>query len=207
MNIYLFRHGKTIANEQHLYCGSTDLPLSPNSVATLQKRASIFSQLQTKAFPASCSKTNSIRFISSGMKRCNETMELLFGVTDYEIISDFCEINFGIFEMKSYEQLKDNPDYQMWICGDNFHNIPPQGESGAKMTARILPAFQTILDRQQDTVIVTHGGVISAIMQHLFPDENKNIYQWQPKPGFGYKITKQVEECTYEKIDEFYTGR
>ena len=28
MTIYLIRHGKTSANEKHLYCGSTDLPLS-----------------------------------------------------------------------------------------------------------------------------------------------------------------------------------
>ena len=28
MSIYLIRHGKTEANEKHLYCGSTDLPLS-----------------------------------------------------------------------------------------------------------------------------------------------------------------------------------
>ena len=28
MTIYLIRHGKTEANEKHLYCGSTDLPLS-----------------------------------------------------------------------------------------------------------------------------------------------------------------------------------
>ena len=28
MTIYLIRHGKTETNEKHLYCGSTDLPLS-----------------------------------------------------------------------------------------------------------------------------------------------------------------------------------
>ena len=29
MRILLLRHGITEANEKHLYCGSTDLPLSP----------------------------------------------------------------------------------------------------------------------------------------------------------------------------------
>ena len=28
MTIYLIRHGKTLANERKLYCGSTDLSLS-----------------------------------------------------------------------------------------------------------------------------------------------------------------------------------
>ena len=193
MIVYLFRHGKTTANEQHLYCGSTDLPLTSNSMEELTNR---FVDIPSHQH---------FRFISSGMKRCNQTLELLFGVNTYEIIPDFREINFGIFEMKSYEQLKENSEYQTWISGDNFHNIPPKGESGSQMTARILPTLEHILAEKQDAVIVTHGGVISAIMQHLFPWEEKNIYQWQPKPGWGYKITKRAEEITYEKIDEFYT--
>ena len=43
---------------------------------------------------------------------------------------------------------------------------------------------------REDTVIVTHGGVIASIMEHLFPHEKKNRYQWQPKPGDGYAITE-----------------
>ena len=35
MTVFLIRHGQTIANEQHLYCGSTDLPLSPAGLAEL----------------------------------------------------------------------------------------------------------------------------------------------------------------------------
>ena len=55
--------------------------------------------------------------------------------------------------------------------------------SGTK--ARVLTAFSEI---QEDTCIITHGGVIAAIMAHLFPEENKNLYQWQPKPGCGYAV-------------------
>jgi len=36
MRLYLIRHGKTAANEQHLYCGSTDLPLSEKGIEELQ---------------------------------------------------------------------------------------------------------------------------------------------------------------------------
>ena len=35
MSIYLIRHGKTRANEQRRYCGSTDLPLSEGGRAEL----------------------------------------------------------------------------------------------------------------------------------------------------------------------------
>ena len=36
MKLYLIRHGKTMANEKHLYCGSTNLPLSEKGIEELQ---------------------------------------------------------------------------------------------------------------------------------------------------------------------------
>ena len=178
MTIYLIRHGKTEANEKHLYCGSTDLPLSEAGKAELQGlRYDI----------------KNVRFITSGMKRTNETLNILFGDVPFDTDPRFREVDFGIFEMRSYEELKDNPDYQTWITGDNNVNVPPNGESGAQMKARVLVAFSEI---QEDTCVITHGGVIAAIMENLFPDEGKNRYQWQSKPGYGYRI----EENGYSRI-------
>ena len=37
--IYLIRHGATVANEQKLYCGRSDLPLSPGGLARLRQMA------------------------------------------------------------------------------------------------------------------------------------------------------------------------
>ena len=53
------------------------------------------------------------------------------------------------------------------------------------MKTRVLEAFSEI---KEDTCIITHGGCIAAIMEHLFPEENKNRYQWQPQNGRGYRI-------------------
>ena len=167
MTIYLIRHGKTSANEKHLYCGSTDLPLSD---AGKEELRSVHYDIKN------------VRFVSSGMKRANETLRILFGDVPYEVDPRFREVDFGIFEMHSYEELKDTPEYQTWLTGDNEANIPPQGESGMQMKARVMEAFSEI---KEDTCIITHGGVIAAIMENLFPEENKNRYQWQPKPGHG----------------------
>ena len=171
MTIYLIRHGKTEANERHLYCGSTDLPLSDVGKAELR-------QLHYDI--------KNLRFITSGMKRTNETLNILFGDMPFEIESRFQEVDFGIFEMHSYEELKDTPEYQKWLTGDNDANVPPDGESGVRMTERVLQAFSEI---RVDACIITHGGVIAAVMEHLFREEGKNRYQWQPQPGKGYIVT------------------
>lgn len=174
MTIYLIRHGKTEANEKHLYCGSTDLPLSETGRAELE-------QLHYDL--------KNVRFLSSGMKRTNETMQILFDDMPYTVEPRFREVDFGIFEMHSYDQLKDTPAYQAWLTGDNEANIPPQGESGLQMKQRVLEAFREI---REDTCIITHGGVIAAIMKYLFPEEGKHLYQWQPKNGCGYQISEDT---------------
>ena len=178
MTIYLIRHGKTEANDKLLYCGSTDLPLSETGKTELCK---LNYNIQN------------VRFLTSGMKRTNETMEILFGNAPYETEPRFREVDFGIFEMQSFTELKDTPEYQAWLTGDNDANVPPKGESGNQMKQRVLEAFAEI---KEDTCIITHGGVIAAIMAHLFPNEGKNIYQWQPQNGHGYVI----ENSTYQSL-------
>ena len=171
--LYLIRHGKTIANEQHRYCGSTDLPLSPRGREEL---ASIRYAL------------SGVRFLTSGMLRTEQTLELLFGDVPHEIRREFREIDFGEFEMHTYEELKDDPNYLAWITGDNERNVPPGGESGEAMTSRVLRGLDALVEEDRDTVLITHGGVIAAIMASLFPAEEKHRYQWQPQNGHGYEI-------------------
>lgn len=172
--LYLIRHGKTAANQQHLYCGSTDLPLSPAGEAELrQLRYGI----------------GNARFLTSGMIRTEQTLALLFGDVPHEAEPAFREMDFGAFEMRSYDQLMHNEDYLRWISGDNRRNVPLGGESGEQMEERVLAAFRRLREENRDTVLVTHGGVIAAIMESLFPEENKNRYQWQPEPGYGYGIS------------------
>ena len=170
MSIYLIRHGKTEANEKRLYCGSTDLPLSEEGRE----------ELRTLTYAITTTG-----FVTSGMKRTNETLQILFGNVPFSADSRFREVDFGDFEMKSYDMLKDDPAYQAWLTGDNETNTPPGGESGAQMTRRVLEAFAELPD---GTALVTHGGVIVAIMASLFPEEGKHRYQWQPGNGFGYEI-------------------
>ena len=170
MSIYLIRHGKTVANEQRLYCGSTDLPLSDGGREELHS-------MRYDITPE--------RFVTSGMKRTDETLRILFGSVPFSVDSRFREVDFGAFEMKSYEMLKEKAAYQAWLTGDNERNVPPGGESGVQMTRRVLEAFREIPD---GTALITHGGVIAAIMASLFPADGKHRYQWQPRNGHGYEI-------------------
>lgn len=190
MKIYLIRHGRTIANEQHLYCGSTDLPLSQDGEAELSRMLEYGLIGADKLILGS-----DVRYLTSGMRRTEQTLELLFGNVSHEVVPAFREMNFGSFEMHSYEELKEDQAYQAWITGDNESNVTPGGESGVQMTERVLTAWKELQGSETDVVLVTHGGVIAAIMAHEFPEERKNRYEWQPKPGMGYLIDERCYQA------------
>ena len=181
----LLRHGVTEANRLHRYCGSTDLPLDSAALeAFLAER---------RVYP----DPSGYGILTSGMVRTEQTLRAIYGELPHGQERDFREMDFGFFENRTYEELKDDPAYQVWLAGNNEENRCPGGESGSEMTARVLAAWDRL---EEDTLLVTHGGVIAALMAHLFPGEAKTRYQWQPRPFGGYVITVTPAGLQYESL-------
>ena len=176
--LVLLRHGRTEGTERHLYYGATDLPLLEDGVRELKDAA------RRGVYPA----PGGFSFVTTGMIRTTETLRAIYGDVPFSVLEDLREVNFGIFEMKSYEEIKSEPSYQAWLSGDWFSNTPPQGESFRASEARIARGLEQLLAREEDTICICHGGTILTAMQRLFPEEGKDGYAWQPKPGFGYTI-------------------
>ena len=189
----LIRHGRTEANEKWLYCGSTDLSLMEAG------REELLDLRRNARYPSA----SGLRFATSGMRRTDETLAILFGEVERTALPAFREMDFGVFEMRSYEAMKEDPEYQAWITGDNTANVCPGGESGAIMEARVLEAWRE-LEKGPDTLLVTHGGPIAAILAYLFPEEGKNRYEWQPKNGQGFLLEREDEASPwrYQAIPE-----
>lgn len=185
MELILLRHGVTRANLEHRYCGATDLPLDPAALAAFRQAGLLYPD------------PTGFRVLTSGMRRTEETLQAIYGEIPHEIAPAFREIDFGIFENHTYEELRDDPAYQRWLTGDNEQNRCPGGESGAEMTKRVLAALAQL---RGDTLLVTHGGVIAAMMAHLFPGEGKSRYAWQPPPFHGYAVTISASGRNYRPI-------
>jgi alpha-ribazole phosphatase len=180
MEIHLIRHGKTTANEQRLYCGQTDLPLSENGaeeIAMLKKR---------EIYPLAD------MFFTSGLLRAEQTLDIIYGEASRKAVPDIAEFKFGLFEMKSYEELKEQDNYQAWITDETGNVGCPHGENKNQFEKRVINGFNSIVDEVRQTAcdsafVSCHGGTIACIMEYLCPNTH-NFYEWQPKPGCGYTL-------------------
>ena len=106
MKITLVRHGKTQSNQEHRYLGWTDELLCREGIALLLKK------MRKGLYPQSPD-----RVVCSPMRRCIQTAAWICPKGyPYRIEDDLRETNFGIFEGKSYEQLKTLPAYQEWLA-------------------------------------------------------------------------------------------
>ena len=170
----------TEGNRFKRYIGVTDEPLCSDGI----------NELKTIVYPE-CDK-----LISSPMKRCIQTAEIIYPDMNAEICIGFRECDFGIFEGKNYSELADVPEYQKWIDSDGKDSFPG-GENPAEFRERCCSAFEETVQRLSDcgTVSLTvHGGVIMAVLEK-YAVPHREFYDWYAGNGHGY-----ITESDGEKI-------
>ena len=190
LELYLIRHGKTICNEKKLYCGSSDVSLSENGIKELL-------ELKLKNQYPSCEK-----YYTTGLKRTIETLKIIYDDVEFEMIESLKEYNFGDFEMKSYEHLKENKDYIKWIMDSKGNFKCPNGENKIQYKNRVKEGFKSTIENSfkdgiKKLVIVSHGGTIGTIIEEFF-DSSKSFYEHQPSCGKGYKLIIMKNENDFE---------
>ncbi len=187
MKLYIIRHGKTYCNEKRLYCGKEDVSLSKAGVLDLKK-------LKENFYYPLCDV-----YFTSGAKRTNETLKIIFNDVNFKDIKDFWEYDFGDFELKSYDELKENKEYIKWILDKEGNISCPKGESRTEFNKRVKKAFIKLLKHLKEKdmksiCLVTHGGVIVSILSEFLKENNDDFYTLQPLCGQGYELEVDVYE-------------
>ena len=187
MKLTLLRHGETEGSQKNLYYGAADIPALPKSLETLQQKA------LTGVYPTA------EHYYVSGMTRTIQTLRAIYGDVAYTVLPGLREMNFGDFEMKSYQELKDTAAYQAWIT-DVEHNVCPNGESAPQVLERNRAAIAQVLASGEDAVCVVHGGVTAGLMMTWF---GGGRYDYSVKPGTGFTVTfRDGRPVSYERVPE-----
>lgn len=182
----LIRHGKTLGNEKKLFVGRLDEDLSLNGrdeISALKKKAVY---------------TNHNIVYSSPLKRCIQTAGIIFENTELIIIDDLREMDFGIFDGKSFEEITLDMGYaDFGSCEEKMYF--PQGELVSEFKKRCISAFEAIIKNNKSCAVVCHGGVIMAVMEWL-SNGRMSFYDAMSKNGGGYKIIINENEISYFKF-------
>lgn len=180
LKVDLIRHGVTGGNIEKRYVGRTDEPLCREGIDQLRKIADRRKK--------SASFVPQLVF-ASPMLRCRMTAEILFPQKEIHILEGFRETDFGSFEYKTYEELKDLPEYITWLESQGIARFP-QGESRQEAAGRIRKAWSDaikVCEREKIAyaAFVIHGGTVMELLE-AFGVPKKCYYDWMVSNASGY---------------------
>lgn len=178
-HIYLLRHGMTDANIKRQYAGQFDIPLNSDGIKELQELSLNYKYPYAE------------RFFSSPLKRCTDSLHVLYPEAEIETVPDLAECSFGDYEGKTIDELEGDPNYKKWV-EMNGQSAPPNGESGTEFQIRSCKAFVEAVDELLrsgcgSAVIMAHGGTIMSVLG-TFGYPRKPFYEWKADFGCGYEI-------------------
>jgi len=175
----LLRHGLCAGETEGRYIGHTDAPLTEAGRSQLCQMRDSHAYPQVQAL-----------FVSP-LKRCRESARILYPGLQPMELPGLKEYFFGEFENKTPAQLERHPLFARWIAGDPGVT-PPFAEDLARFGARINETFTKLCDGllktgTKDCAVVTHGGVIMALLA-AFGLPEAPMHDWLAPGGCGFTL-------------------
>ncbi len=188
MKIVFIRHLRTPGNEKRQYIGRTDENLSEQAVEE-------FRQHQETGIGILYPSVQHI--IASPLKRCIQTAGLIYPGQEICAEPMLRECDFGEYEQKTYEDLKDEPEYIRWMESGGMTAFPG-GEEQTSFRGRCVDGVKKwvsrLLDESADSAaFIVHGGTIMAALSELSEDK-REFYHWQVENGGGYAAEVMAED-------------
>ncbi len=181
--LIFIRHGYSKANEEKVFAGSYDTPLTELGI----KQAELTAKYVYEKYAVD-------KIYSSDLKRASDTAMALCELCKKEPIlsTRLREINGGKWEKKSYELLpiEYSKDYFVWKS-DIGRSVCTGGESVMELYERINYEVDRIISENEGktVVIVTHATPIRVFTTRVL--------------GYGYERTGDVEWVPNASVSEF----
>jgi len=152
--ILLIRHGETDHNKEMRFTGFTDIPLNSKG---REQAVNLKDRFMSEGITS---------IYSSDLKRASETAEIISGGYIFEMNTALREMNFGIFETLTYEELTRTCSDEFTLWGSDRKNYRiPEGESYSEMAERVLAFLEKVLITDADKIaLISHSGCIRTIL-------------------------------------------
>lgn len=156
--VILIRHGESELNIKGVYYGVLNPGLTEKGREQAKKTREILKSI------------NYNKIYCSDLKRAVHTAEIV-NVKELELLIDeeLRELNFGIFEGHTYEELLEKYPNELEKSRENWENYNYiTGESVTELQKRAVNFINKKVNLDENTVLVTHWGIINTILSHYF---------------------------------------
>ena len=161
MTLLLARHGQTDWNASRRFQGASDIGLSERGRA------------QAEALGRALDGRRLAAVYVSPLQRARDTAAIAMagGPLPVVAVEELRELSLGEWEGRTVDEIRsgDGDPYLAWIRAP--HDFPPPGgEPVERVAARVREALDRIAAahaRDDEVLVVAHGGVISAYACHL----------------------------------------
>lgn len=158
--LLLARHGQSVSNAVRRFQGAQDVALSALGVR------------QAEALRRALGRRPIAHVYVSPLERARRTAEIAVAGLGLPltVVDDLRELSLGQWEGCTVEEIRTGPGdpYARWVR-DPVQCPPPGGEPLPEVQVRVLRAVAQIGSTHpdgEDVLIVSHGGVISALLAH-----------------------------------------
>ena len=177
MELIFVRHSIAKGNLRHMFLGRTDTPLTPEGVALARETSARMPAVE--------------RVYHSPMLRTTQTASLLWPGTPMEAVAGLREMDFGVFDGFTHEELLPTPVYTQWLAQTEWTGYPG-GETFDGIRARMNEAFRYIVCDGQARGLaragcVAHGGTFVTFME-LYTERRINLTDKLVKNCGGYAV-------------------
>lgn len=175
MNIYLIRHTSVDVPAGYAY-GQTDVPLrSSFEVEALKVKESLSGLTFDKVW-------------CSPLTRCVR-LATYCGYPEAKREDRIKELNFGEWEMKSWEELSADPRSEAWFA-DWVNTKTPEGESLLDQYNRVSSFLDEIRKTDmQNVCLFAHGGVLTCARVYAGLYDIKDAFKNVPSYGEVIKLS------------------
>ncbi len=197
MELYIFRHGRTVWNAAGKIQGSTDIELTEEGRQMAEETAKNIENIHFDAI------------YSSPLKRAYETACILKGNRQMEVVKDdrLRELNFGVLEGTSFMNIKEggaDGRYSVFFTRPELYERPEGGESLEELCERghsFLEMLYETYPEDARIMIVAHGAMNKALLKNIRGLEMKDLWYGRLQQNCAATIVKLYKDG-FEVVDE-----
>ena len=172
--IHLIRNGRTQGNNEGLYIGKTDWPLSEEGEQELCTFA------DTLYYPPA-----ELAYCAA-QQRAIRSSAILYEGLEQIAVPELNELNFGGFEQKSPQQLETDEAYRSWLAGGTL-GAPPDGESAKEFAARVHSGFIAVVEdlfrrKVFSASLCCSGSAMLSIILQFSKTHGGDLFRWMTEP-------------------------